>query len=203
METGQRIQTETRRDAEEVMRFKYYYIVQFLCAVLGQTVFADTPLPPPETHTVASRNFDFGAERNPKTNETVVYRLERGSPDGRVRGETLWKFPKWFRDFRLSNDGRAIVAGPDYLNLLPPDIAKQNPVLLTFIFNGRVIREVTLKQLLASETKLTPTASHLYWGRLYEEMDPNDRVMVDTVIGFFVFDAKTAKCVFSPSNAID
>jgi len=159
---------------------------------------ADTPLPPPEFATQASIDFRFVAESDPKTNETIVYRQNRG-PDR----EVLWKFPRWFRAFRLSNEGDALIAETDYLNLLPSSIANDSYPLLTFIVRGKVIREITIKQLLGSRSNLQPTASHLLWGRGLYGIDRNGFAFVDTVVGFFIFDARTGKCVFPPNNDID
>jgi len=90
----------------------------------------------------------------------------------------------------------------NYLNLLPPDIA-QDYVLLTFVVRGKVIREITLKELLGSPSKLQRTPSHLMWGRGIYGIDEMGFVSVDTVAGYFIFDAHTAKCVFPPNNQID
>jgi hypothetical protein len=164
---------------------------------------ADTPLPPPQVTTAISRNLEFEAESSPQTNETIVYRQNRGPRGGSARGEPLWKFPRWFRAFQISNDGSVIVAEDDYLNLLPSDVARDDYVLLTFIVRGRVVREITVKQLLGSHSKLEPTASHLSWGRGLYGIDDNGFVLVDTVVGFFIFDAHTGKCIFPTNNNVD
>jgi hypothetical protein len=159
------------------------------------------PLPPPGITKVTSRNNQFEAESIPQDNETTVYRTNRYAAGGFIRGEMLWKFPRWFRAFLLSNDGNAIVAQTDYLEVLPNEVAKDDYVLLTFIVHGKVIREITVKQLLSSRSNLEPTGLNtFYWGRVYYEMDSKDRVLVDTVVGFFIFDAHTGKCIFPPNN---
>lgn len=161
------------------------------------------PLPPPAVTKVTSRNNEFEAESIPQANETTVYRTDRHPAGGFVRGDMLWKFPRWFRGFLLSNDGSAIVAQTDYLEVLPAEVAKDGYVLLTFIVRGKVIREITVKQLLGSSSNLEPTGLNtFYWGRVYYEMDSKDRVLVDTVIGFFIFDAHTGKCIFRPNNRV-
>lgn len=115
----------------------------------------------------------------------------------------LWKFPRWFRAFQLSNDGNALVAETDYLNLLPSNIAEDTYPLLTFIVRGKVVREITVKQLVGSRSNLQPTSSHLLWGRGLYGIDRNGSAFVDTVIGFFIFDAHTGKCLFPANNHID
>jgi hypothetical protein len=162
------------------------------------------PLPPPQITRALSKNLQFEAESDPQTGETIVYTHNRDPQGGWARGEKLWKFRRWFRSFSLSNDGSALVAGPNDLNLLPAENARDDYVLLSFIITGKLIREITLKQLLGSPSKLRPTSDGLLWGHVYfEGMDPNDLVFVDTVVGFFIFDSHTAKCLFPPKNAID
>jgi len=133
-------------------RARYFAIIGSLLPLILPKLSGDTPLPPPEVVRVASRNFNVGAESDPQTNETTVYRQNRGPEGGIARGETLWKFPRWFRVFQVSNDDNTIVAETDYLNLLPPDVARDDYVLLTFIVHGKVIREITVRQLLGSRS---------------------------------------------------
>ncbi len=44
---------------------------------------------------------------------------------------------------------------------------------------------------------------HLSWGRGLYGIDENGFAFVDTVVGLFIFDAHTGKCVFPPNNQID
>jgi len=184
-------------------RARYFAIIGSLLPLILPKLSGDTPLPPPEVVRVASRNFNVGAESDPQTNETTVYRQNRGPEGGIARGETLWKFPRWFRVFQVSNDDNTIVAETDYLNLLPPDVARDDYVLLTFIVHGKVIREITVRQLLGSRSKLVRTVSNFSWGRGLYGIDDNGFVFVDTVVGFFIFDAHTGKCIFPANNQID
>jgi hypothetical protein len=62
----------------------------------------------------------------------------------------LWKFPKAFCAFEVSNDGDALVAQTPLL----PLNARDDDVLLTFILKGKVIREITVKQLVVSPSNL-------------------------------------------------
>ena len=90
-------------------RARYFAIIGSLLPLILPKLSGDTRLPPPEVVRVASRNFNVGAESDPQTNETTVYRQNRGPEGGIARGETLWKFPRWFRVFQVSNDGNTIV----------------------------------------------------------------------------------------------
>jgi len=173
-----------------------------------------------------SRDLKIAAVSDPVTNETVVY---RANPDYSL-GKVLWKFPKWFRSrFYVSNDGKNIVAQEQYL----PLDAGNDSVLLTFIREGKVIREITVKQLLGSRSKLRQTiprytfgsspppsrpvdlgeiktltpiesdAHLLSWGQGLYGIDDNGFAFVDSFTGFFIFEAATGKCVFPPNNPID
>src|SRR6266480_1793492 len=100
-------------------RARYFAIIGSLLPLILPKLSGDTPLPPPEVVRVASRNFNVGAESDPQTNETTVYRQNRGPEGGIARGESLWTFPRWFRVFQVSNDGNTIVAETDYLKADP------------------------------------------------------------------------------------
>jgi len=191
-------------DDEAIMRCSRQVLLGFLFLLTAFRLRADTPLPPPEFHTVVSRNFDFEADSDPRTNETVVYNRILHPKGYRTRGEVIWKFPRWFRAFLLSNDGTAIVAQTDYLNVLPAKVATDDYVLLTFIRTGKLIREITVRQLFGSHPKMRLTmGGNFAWGRVYDLMAPDDLVFVDADSGFFIFEAKTGKCVFPENNPID
>lgn len=67
-----------------------------------------------------------------------------------------------------------------------------------------MIRKITVGQLLGSRSKLPETMGrHLSWGRGLYGIDENGFAFVDTVVGLFIFDAPTGKCVFPPNNQID
>jgi hypothetical protein len=138
------------------------------------------------------------------TNETMVFQ--------RNPFRLLWKVPRALCTFDVSNDGNTIVAAS---YVLPPN-ARDNDVILTFILRGKVIRQITVKQLIGSASKLeriipvsnalcvpTGNTEFLSWGRGLGGIDENGFVLVDTVVGFFIFDAHTTKCVFPPNNNID
>jgi hypothetical protein len=88
---------------------------------------------------------------------------------------------------------------------VPASVATDDYVLLTFIRTGKLIREITVRQLLGSHPKMRLTvAGSFVWGRVYDLlMAPNDLVFVDADSGFFIFEAKTGKCVFPENNPID
>jgi hypothetical protein len=186
------------------MKSSHYVLLGFLFLLTAFRLSADEPLPPPQFHTVVSRNCDFEADSDPRTNETIVYNRILHPEGYRTRGDVIWKFPRWFRAFLLSNDGSAIVAQIDYLNAVPASVATDDYVLLTFIRTGKLIRAITVRQLLGSHPKMRLTmAGNFVWGHVYDFMASNDLVFVDADSGFFIFEAKTGKCVFPENSLID
>src|SRR5207247_7834594 len=87
-------------------------------------------------------------------------------------------------------------AETDYLNLLPPDVARDDYVLLTFIVHGKVIREITVRQLLGSRSKLVRRVSNFSWGRGLYGIDDNGFVFVEHVDCFFIFVAFYVICFY-------
>jgi len=60
------------------MRSSRQVLLGFLFLLTAFRLCADEALPPPQFHTVVSRNFDFEADSDPRTNETIVYnRIQR------------------------------------------------------------------------------------------------------------------------------
>ena len=171
-----------------------------LCVAYSFAATAVTaePLPPPKVETAYSRNFKFAARSDPQTNQTVVFRQDR--PDHPL--ETLWTFPRWFRVFEVSDDGNAIVAATDEMNSLPLNVP-ETYVLLTFIVKAKIVREITLQQLFGSRSKLKSTPTSLVWGEGLRAIDENGYAIVDTVVGYFIFEAQTGKCVFPPNNHVN
>jgi hypothetical protein len=176
-----------------------FCLTAIVCSfAMTSTMCGSEPPPPPSIVNVFSRGNTILATSYPATNETIIY----STRDNNTPQEVLWTFPKYFRRFDVSIDGYVIVA--QNADLLPKDV-DDNCVLLTFINRGKVAREVTLKQLLGSKSKLRATVGDLSWGvgLYFPGIDQNGYVFVDTVIGFFIFDAYTAKCIFPPNNSVN
>jgi hypothetical protein len=171
-----------------------FAIVTFFCLIVA-TVPADTPAAPPRVVENLSRNLKIRAISDPWTNETIVYDV---NPDRTARN-ALWKFPKWLSRFEVSGDGNEIVA--QNVDLLPLDF-RSDDVLLTFIRRGTVIKEVTVNQLLGPHPDLVRTIGHFSWGNGLRGIDANGFALIDTVVGFFIFDAH-GKCIFPPNNRVD
>ena len=172
-------------------------VVGSLLLLTLSNLLADEPTPPPRIVENISHNRKILARSDPWTNETTIYDV---NPDGTARN-VLWKFPKWLSGFEVTGDGNVIVVQD--ADLLPEN-AGDDYVLLSFIDRGKVIRKITVGQLLGSRSKLRETmARHLSWGRGLDGIDENGFAFVDTIVGSFIFDAHTGKCVFPPNNQID
>jgi hypothetical protein len=111
----------------------------FLCASVDLSSAAEiTEVLPPDRRILATSD--------PKANETIVYLV---SPDGSTR-EVLWKMPRGFSAYAGSTDGNFLVGWEEYL----PLDAGDHTIVLTFVFRGNVVRELTVKQLLGSRSNL-------------------------------------------------
>src|SRR5260370_12408699 len=127
------------------MKRSHWAVVLTIIAALP---FTSSAAPSEEVRNVFSRGRNATAMSDPSTNETTVYQSDPAGHNTITK--LLWTFPKALCAFEVSDDGSAIVAETFAL----PLTAKENEVLLTFIVRGRVIREITIKQLMGSISKL-------------------------------------------------
>lgn len=147
----------------------------------------DAPLAPPSNYTVYSLNRRFYAFLDAGKKKTTVFEVRKGAPAAQV-----WEMPGWFRVAALSDDGEHFVVGFEGINLLPLDYHKEQ-VMLSFYRRGKLLRAVTLGQLVKDYGKLQRTVSHYYWGR-YLGFDEKNRYLVATVEGRTIaFDAATGQ----------
>ena len=161
----------------------------FALALGSVAAFADMPEGPPEVVNEWSDDHSAQAVSDPKTNQTTVSTMSLDATPTRV----LWTYPEWFRHFQVAPGGAAIVV--QNADLLPLD-ATGDFVVLRFIVRGRVVRQITISELLGPSSKLERTASHLSWGRGLYGIDRHGLVFVDTNAGFLIFEAETGKCIF-------
>jgi hypothetical protein len=155
--------------------------------LLQSRSFGDTPLPPPTVREVWSANRRFVAKMEPKTETTVVYRVET---DGKRTRQ--WTMHGWFRVASLADDGEHLVAGHGGINLLPLSVTRNEP-MIRFFKRGELIATVTLGDLIKDQRNLKRTASHLCWGN-YLGLDEKGRYTVETVERkILVFDVTTGK----------
>lgn len=120
------------------------------------SVRADSPLPPPQMHTVHSANQEFLAVSDPSSGTRILESHSR---------RELWSIPQWFRWMFISNNGACLVTGHNGLNLIPVDYT-ENTVLASFWHKGNIIREISVKDVFTSSAKPTRTVSHYHWGTI-------------------------------------
>lgn len=162
-----------------------------LLACAGDTR-ADTPLPPPAPHEVASPDGSHIAVSVPRTLTTTIYSVG----EDRLR-RPRWAMYGWFRSLHVHDDGEHVVTGPDGLNLLPLDVP-DDAILLRFFRRGEQVAVVTLADLVPNRAALKRTASHWLW-REGEGLDAAGRFVVVTADGVrHVFDPTTGKRVLPP-----
>lgn len=159
---------------------------------------ADEPLPPPQTEEVWSINKCFCAVMNPESNTTIVYKAESNG-----RRTKSWTVEGWFRVAHLSSDGDHLVVGHDGINLLPTNVTKDEP-MIRFFRRGKLLKTVTLGELITDTSNLKRTVSHYSWGSYlgFDPFDENGYYFVKTVEGkTLAFDVTTGK-VASPAKSI-
>jgi hypothetical protein len=171
------------------MRIRCLVVVLLLCS-LG-VVRADEPMPLPSRYTTCGRGGAFCADLDPARGTTVV----RAMVDGRPTRE-VWSMPGWYRVAALSRDGEHLVTGYDGLNLIPTDY-KSDLVMLSFYHRGRLVRSVSLGELLGiwGRLFLRRTVSHHAWGE-FVGMNEKDQFVVRLNGGRRrVYDVKTGQAV--------
>jgi hypothetical protein len=154
---------------------------------LAPPAAADTPLPPPQVHSVKSADGRFEAESDPATFATTVYALGPGGARTKQ-----WAMVGWFRSLALASDGEHLVIGYDGLNLLPVQKPLET-IVLRFVRRGELLEMVTAGQVVGSEKNLRRTASHFLWleGAGFEE---GGRYVVVTLdVKRHAFDPATGK----------
>ncbi|MBX3742883.1 MAG: hypothetical protein KF712_18000 [Akkermansiaceae bacterium] len=118
------------------------------------TLLADAPLPPPAHHATESSDKKTVVISDPK--EGTLCKTRNG-------GRVLWRTNGWFRSIFLSDDGIHMVTAYDGLNLIPVN-HRPEMTILTFWKNGKIFREVPLKELVPEKESLLRTVSHYEWG---------------------------------------
>lgn len=151
---------------------------------------ADSPLPARRTQKAFSPDKHFYAEMHARLKTTVIYELPpSGEPQKR------WSMPGWFRVAHLSNDGSHFVTAYDGANLLALEDRKPETIMLSFYDRGRLVRHVTLGELVPDLTHLKRTESHFAWGHV-DGFNAKGFYTVETVDSkTIVFDATTGKRV--------
>ena len=104
----------------------------------------------------------------------------------------LWSVKGWARAFDVADSGDHLVTCFGGLNLLPLDY-KSDWTMLSFHERGRLVRQVSLGELVPYPSKLRRTASHYEWGRCVG-FEGARKYSVETVDrGTLLFDVTTGQ----------
>lgn len=145
---------------------------------------ADTPLPPPTTHSVTSSNGRFEARFTVSPELTSIFDTSTS--------KLLWSMSGFYRHAFLADDGRHLVTSYDGYNLIPVD-AKPDLVLLEFFDGPKSIKRITLGDIIRDTPHLHRTISHLRWGNSIG-FDADGRFCVETAEGRLLkFDPATGR----------
>ena len=132
---------------------KILIILVLACAV---PAFADSPLPPPAVQTTKSENKRFEVISDPEKGTRCI---------DLSSSKELWKLPDWYRWAFLCDDGRHFITAYGGLNLLSLSY-KGSDVMLTFWDSGKLIKKVTVDELIPDKKILKRTVSHYSWGSI-------------------------------------
>ena len=124
-----------------------------LASLMLSDAFADAPLQGPKKAIFISENKQYLLRSDPRLGTQAMDQNKK----------LLWKIPGWFRLAFISNDGEYCVTIYDGLNLIPKDY-REDMVLLTFWKHGKVLRKLTLKDIVSDKRILKDSVSHYYWG---------------------------------------
>jgi hypothetical protein len=127
-----------------------------LCLICATAAFGDSPLPPASVVTTKSTSNRFEAISDPNTGTTCV---------DVSSSKELWKLPGWHRWSFLCDDGRHFITAYGGLNLLSQNY-KGSDVMLTFWKDGKLLRKVTVDELIPDKKILQRTVSHFSWGTI-------------------------------------
>ena len=152
-----------------------------LLALAVPSADADSPLPPPTETKFPSQNGRFLAVSDPVTSVTTVYELS--SPPG-IR-KKRWSMFGWVREAVLADDGEHLLVVTPYLNLIPLDYDKNNPVLL-LVHKGELVKTASVIDVVRGESNLTKTTSHYAWGTFLGR-DQSGRFRIKTADGSVFF----------------
>ena len=130
---------------------KILVAIIFACAM---PALADSPLTPASIQTTTSANKRFEVVSHP-TKGTKCVEISSS--------KELWNLPGWYRRSFICDDGRHFITAYPGLNLLSVDY-KGSDVMLTFWDSGKIIKTVTVDDLIPNKKILQRTVSHYSWG---------------------------------------
>ena len=192
-------------------------VIVFLAAVivLARSLHADLPAKPPEDYEVRSPHGRYLARITVTPPQTMVYALQQ---DVEV---PQWSMKGFHRTVYLADDGQHLVIGytnlvlrPEYASKESLELASKNArdsisawspavyspdmVILQFVDRGRIVREVTLHELVPDASKMIKTASSWHWGDFLPGLNRRGEFVVRTVdYRELHFDVKTGQLLES------
>lgn len=117
---------------------------------------ADESLSLPDRHVTKSNSGRMQVTADPKNGTQC-----KDTQNSKV----LWSVPQWFRRLFISDDGLYMVTEYEGLNLIPQSY-DDKMTMVTFWKNGKILREVTLDELIPNKKILRKTVSHYAWGSI-------------------------------------
>lgn len=134
-------------------------VIGFAAAAIASlsSLRADLPLPPPQDYQVRSANGQYVAKVTVAPPMTTVYAMQEG------KETQAWSMVGFYRQVFLADDGQHLVIGYNGYNLISTNYSP-DMVMVTFVEQGRILRQATLRELLPDLSKLQRTVSHYHWG---------------------------------------
>ncbi len=137
---------------------------------------ADAPLlSGDEPDRVESLNREFFAVPSANRKATIVFRRRK------PKHEEVWRMSGWHDNSFLSDDGEYLTVGYVGDNLLEADFTASLP-MLQFYRRGKLVRSVSLGEIIENMKSLRRTVSHYAWGYYRGHTALHD-VAVDTIEG--------------------
>ena len=186
-----------------------------------RSLHADLPWGPPEDYEVWSSSGQHVARITVTPPRVIVYGLRDG-----VEVQE-WSMEGFHRKVYLADDGHHLVIGyadlvlrPEYSSKESPDVAAKNArdtihawgpanyspdmVMLQFLERGRIVREVTLHELMPDLSKMIRTASSWHWGDFWPGLNDRGEFVVNTVdYRTLYFDVESGQLLKTESRYVE
>ncbi|HEV2840069.1 MAG TPA: hypothetical protein VGW39_01985 [Chthoniobacterales bacterium] len=156
------------------------------------TLRADLPLGPTEDHEVRSANGRYLAKLTVAPPNIAVFAVNEGGDVPIWSMDAGSVLDDEHRTMLLDNDGQSVVLA--YINYIWNDYSP-DVVMVHFINRGRVVRQVTLGELLPDLSKLERTTSHFSWGRFNGINDHGQFIALPVDYRALYFDVATGQLV--------
>lgn len=153
-----------------------------LSIVILNKARADEPLPVAAKTVFSSNNKRFQLISDPALGTKVIDQ----------KNKVLWTVPSWFRQAFVSDDGEYAVTVYDGLNLIPQDYS-DDLTMLSFWQHGKLLRKVSLKEIVPGRHLLQKTVSHYAWGHVIGIDEESKFVLERTDGKRLYFDIRTGK----------